>query len=551
MTTFRNCMRVCRASTVAALLAAGCSSGNQVTPESETESANVDALALELQKLSSDLVLGSSGEEVRTLHKYLERYGYFPSSNLSSEYENWQPVVSQDPAFDDVFDERTQEAVMHLQYQASIEQTGYVDAATRDALRLKRESVIDRIDALVGDKIVEKFAFEGGKVSPTTVTFRFENTVAYDRRHAIRRAFQTWIAETNLGFDEIVNGTPTMVIKFEPSGINGPYKATSPALGSDITFDSTDLFSSSGTPPAGVFDMESVALQAIGRAIGLHLSSIPNSVMYATLTPGPSSQRRDLFADDKVAISALYDGWAKQPGRIRHVAVGRVNGTTEVWAVGDTPTEGGLGIHKWNGSDWARQPNIGGVRVAVGITGPWVVQTDGKVLRRINGTWQDTQGKAKDVAASATGDVWAVGLLDSRVYKWSGSAWTKESDAINGEAHRIAVTSVGIPWVVQADGDIYERSTSNPASGGWIHRAGGSGCGKDIGAFDHVWLIGCNKTSGGYGIAVWNAQPALGDAPAKSEWKFVSGGALTVGVGPTGPWIGQDDRDVFELKKTN
>jgi len=75
-------------------------------------------------------------------------------------------------------------------------------------------------------------------------------------------------------------------------------------------------------------------------------------------------------------------------------------------------------------------------------------------------------------------------------------------------------------------------------------------CAEDIGALDHVWAISCATTTGGFGIAVWTTQPALGNAPAKAEWKFVSGGATSVAVGGNGPWAVNASRIIFELKKT-
>jgi peptidoglycan hydrolase-like protein with peptidoglycan-binding domain len=546
-------MHLCRVTTVAALVAAGCSAGDQVEPQVEGEATDVDSLAVGLQKLNSDLRIGASGDDVRTVHRYFQRYGYFPSSNLTSEYPGWAPVVAQDPAFDDVFDERTQEAVLKLQYQFGIEQTGVVDAATRDALRSKRESVIDRIDALAASTMVEKFSYPSGAgtVSPQLgITWRMnsptDDNISLDNaRAAIQAALNTWRAETNLSFTEVRNNNPvTIDFRFQALGVDGPYRATTPVAGSDVTFDSNDSFSIGGA--GGTFDLQTVALQAIGRALGLGLSSISGAVMHTTLSPGLPN--RSLTTDDKVAISALYDAWVGRFGAARDISAG-IASANDVWAIGDAAApEGGFTIHQWNGSDWNLITGMGGKRISGGAGNLWVVANDNTLRQRnSNGTWSNRGGCAKDIAAGTTSsNVWAIGC-DDRVYKWipASLSWAQ---ANNGTAVKIAVTRAGIPWVVNGAGEIFERTTTSHTAGTWIERPSDS-CALDIGALDHVWVTSCVSAPGGGRPAVWNVQPAVGNAPARAEWKFVDGGAVQITDSLGGPWAVNDAKVPFQRTK--
>jgi peptidoglycan hydrolase-like protein with peptidoglycan-binding domain len=515
----------------------------------------VDSLAVGLQNLSSDLRIGASGEDVRTVHRYFQRYGYFPSSNLSSEYPEWQPVVAQDPAFDDVFDERTQQAVLQLQYQAGIEQTGVVDAATRDALRLERESVIDRIDALVANTMVEKFSYPSGAgtVSPTLgITWR-ANTPTDDNlsltqvRDAIRAALNTWKAETNLSFTEVQNNNQvTMDFRFQALGVDGPYSAQTPVLGSNVTFDSNDTFTIGGA--GGTFDLQTVALQAIGRALGLGLSSVSGAVMHTTLSSG--STKRILSLDDKVAISALYDAWVVKPGVGRDITAGP-GGANDVWAIGDAAApEGAFTIHKWNGSDWDYITGMGGKRISGGLNNLWVIANDNTLRQRnSNGTWTNRGGCAKDIAAGiTTNDVWVIACgNDDRVFKWNPAnlSWVP---ANNGIGKKIAVTRAGIPWLVNGINEVWERTSTSATNGTWIERPTDS-CANDIGALDHVWVSSCIGAAGGGRPAVWNTQSAVGNAPARAEWKFVDGGAVQIADATNGPWAINDAKVVFQRTK--
>src|SRR5438046_979737 len=87
-----------------------------------------------LGSLERDLSLGSRGDDVRAVHDYLTRFGYFPNAELARKYPAWRPIVPETPLAQDVFDERTAEAIRRLQINGGLRPTAIVDAATREML---------------------------------------------------------------------------------------------------------------------------------------------------------------------------------------------------------------------------------------------------------------------------------------------------------------------------------------------------------------------------------------------------------------------------------
>lgn len=180
-------------------------------------------------------------------------------------------------------------------------------------------------------------------------------------------------------------------------------------------------------------------------------------------------------------------------------------------------------------------------------------------------SWETLPGAALDIGA-ADDTAWIIGS-NNTIFKWDPAAktWTQS----NGIASRIAVQADGVPWVVDANGSIFQRTTNSAASGNWTQRAG---CAKDIGVGidGSVWIVGCSAVNGGYGMFKWNGLSWTMDAtgggatriavdstgkpwivnsnfeifkrssndPNNGSWTMVSGGARDIGVGPAGyPWI--------------
>src|SRR5688572_20696117 len=76
----------------------------------------------------SGLGIGSSGEDVRAVYAYLQRYGYFENEELAEHYPDWYPAVSREPADPEVFDAALEEGVLLFQAASGLPATGIVDA---------------------------------------------------------------------------------------------------------------------------------------------------------------------------------------------------------------------------------------------------------------------------------------------------------------------------------------------------------------------------------------------------------------------------------------
>jgi hypothetical protein len=495
-----------------------------------------------------DLSLGTQGDDVHALHTYLTRYGYFPNAALAGEYPTWSPIVTDAPAFEDVFDKQTEAGLLALQERSGLLPTGIADEPTRALLQSSRCGVPDGLRSPGAAGSFDKFAHNGLVLSNASpIRWRLLESFSVDGiplaqvRAAITSAFASWSQQTHLSFTEVTSGTATIRIQFAfLDGIDG--LASPQADGSwVITFNSDRTWSVTNPTPAGMLDIQSVGVHEIGHALGLDHSSFLSSVMWPFTAKGLD---RVLSKDDNAAISSLYDDWAVKPGRARDIATS----ATATWVIGNTATAGGFTIHRWNGSSWDTIPG-GAKRIAVSASGrAWVVNDANVILRRINRdtAWETVPGCATDIAAGIDqNDVWVIGC-NGGVFKRDEVSRSWQST--DGVGTRIAVTSAGIPWVVQANGNIFERSTSSATSGSWIPRAG---CARDIGAYHHTWITTCTTTPGGTNVAIWNQQPLAngGSSPFREGWKVVVGGATDISVGPYGPWAINDAFSIFQQNK--
>src|SRR5262245_46789422 len=66
----------------AVLTTAGCA--NEVGPEAPTR----------VQSETAELGIGSQGDRVLDLHRFLTRFGYFPNDQLARQYPRWRPLVA-------------------------------------------------------------------------------------------------------------------------------------------------------------------------------------------------------------------------------------------------------------------------------------------------------------------------------------------------------------------------------------------------------------------------------------------------------------------------
>jgi len=129
--------------------------------------------------------------------------------------------------------------------------------------------------------------------------------------------------------------------------------------------------------------------------------------------------------------------WQNMPGKAKAIAAG--GGT--VWVIGEDDA-----VYSWSAEAFEWQSHGGEAeKLAVSSDGrPWVIQ-DEQIYRLRGQTWQNMPGKAVAIAAGG-GTVWSVGDGET-VYKWDEESFTWQD--FGGKADRIAVTSEGIPWVVE------------------------------------------------------------------------------------------------------
>jgi hypothetical protein len=299
--------------------------------------------------------------------------------------------------------------------------------------------------------------------------------------------------------------------------------------------------------------------------------------MYGKATYG--KQRRSLIADDKVAISAVYDMWKQLPGAARDISI-----NSDLWIVGTATAPGGYEIKKWNGSGWTvASGNRGGVRIAADPAGgAWIVDQSGNIYAHgaavSSGGWTKVAGCATDLGTSGilvdcvgSGctpvvyySVWRIGCDtdangDSSIYRTSVTAGTTPSanpswlQDVAGRARRIAVEREGTPWVVTWIGDIYRRTSATPSSGSYQFFGYD---GNDVGAGPgpYAWVTAGSWTGNGYEIYLWNQQPAHDaakpPAPAKSEWTFFDNNGTEITADSNGNvYMLSADQTIWTVKR--
>ncbi len=508
-----------------------------------------------LGAIETDLAIGSSGNDVRALHDYLDQYGYFPNSVLATRYPRWRPAVSPGPTDHGVFDERTADAVRALQLNAGQEPTGIVDAKLRALLTASRCGVPDNMVALDPS---DKWAVEtGGLFQPGTmykplsitlpVNFNMGQAAA---SAAVRGAEITWMRQTPLILEAPIAGPPI------GSGFGmgfadlGPIPGTLGQWdGSQIVFNNRVAWST--TIPATGQDFETVVLHEMGHALGLDHSAFTGTAMYPF---APQIDRATHF-DDNVGISAIWDTYWQLPGLAIDIAAG---GDGSVWIVGTDNKP-----YKWNGVTWTQDnllPRLAAHITVRPIGNPMVTATDNTIWQRTTsdpntGTWtQITTGLALDIAVSNL-DLWVVGT-DHNVYRFNGTGF----DGIGASAARISVTPTGKPWIVTTTNTVQSLTTNSPFTGTWQTV---SGTAEDIG----VGIGGSGNTRGDDGnvyktdhgnLMVWNEQVGFTQsgtgAPSAATWRTagfnrtsdpIEGDAavmpanpIAVAAGPNGkPWV--------------
>ena len=118
-----------------------------------------------------------------------------------------------------------------------------------------------------------------------------------------------------------------------------------------------------------------------------------------------------------------YTSQTKMPGAARDIDA--KNG--QVWIIGTAAVGSDYEIHKLAGSSWTKVDGAAR-RIAVEKSGiPWVVNSTGKIYRRVNNVWQQMPGPngatPVDIAISNSDEVW-ITVDNGTVSRWTGSGWT-------------------------------------------------------------------------------------------------------------------------------
>ena len=166
-------------------------------------------------------------------------------------------------------------------------------------------------------------------------------------------------------------------------------------------------------------------------------------------------------------------------------------------------------------------------------------------------------GVATDIGIGADGSVWIIGTNNLgtagfQIYNWDGSSWI----ANWGSGVRISVDPTGIPWIVNATGEVWRHSNNDPLSGSWI-LVPGTVSDIGIGGNGDVWAIAINgwvvkwngydwDTCNGVGVRIAveeDGRPWVVDSTGaiyrhsnnladSGTWELLPGAATDIGVGP-------------------
>jgi peptidoglycan hydrolase-like protein with peptidoglycan-binding domain len=529
--------------------------------ESTEPAADANGNGADIASIDQDLALGASGPAVRTVNAYLTEYGYFPNPGLQHDYPAWRPIVATAPSRIDAYDSATAEAIRALQRAAALPQTGVVDAATRAVLAQPRCGVPDGIEAADPS---DKFALSGFAFGKSALTWKASGTddgiTVTQLRSVVAAAAATW-SPSKYTFTQITSGAADITVLFASTDANGA-DMPSTTLGSTATIDgrkeirlNVDVsWSVAATTPTTSQDLQTVVLHEVGHAIGLAHSSIRSpqvAVMYGSVSKG--TQRRNLRPDDSIARLALGVAWTQFDSGDIDIAVSTWSIAQQIYVTGGAFVSGGREIYQYENGEWTRLPG-GGVSIAAGLRStPYLVNDRGAIYHWNPGSWSWDRlpGCASDVGVGADDEVWIVGCDLApggfAVYKWNGSSW--DFDTANRGGARISVgpqTPGGtqVPWIVDANNNIWRRNDPSTTAGGW-DQLPGKGGDIAVSATGYAWLIGTTSVGGGRSIHVFNEQPAgtgSPPAPAVQKWIRVSGGAVNIATDDIGaPYVINSD----------
>lgn len=259
---------------------------------------------------------GEANPDLTHVQNFLVRFGYLPE-------EAFQPGE---------LDDKTSEALGKFQEFNSLPPSGGFDDATKEQMTTPRCAMPDARDGRITFTTVCKWA-------KTDLTFAFDSgtdDVPGDGElDAIRSAFGTWASVVPLTFSEVgQDQNPDIGIGWRPAAdpdlsmvgailAHADFPPGCSFFGTDpvpkpVHFDETEVNWVIGATP-GSFDVETVALHELGHILGLHHSTVPGAVMFASVADGTIA--RTLTADDIAGVQSLYGALQPQvappfPGRL-------------------------------------------------------------------------------------------------------------------------------------------------------------------------------------------------------------------------------------------
>ncbi|WP_417794480.1 tectonin domain-containing protein [Terasakiella pusilla] len=142
-------------------------------------------------------------------------------------------------------------------------------------------------------------------------------------------------------------------------------------------------------------------------------------------------------------------------------------------------------------------------------------------------SWKAVNGAATDIGAGPDGQIAVVNSkMEVFTYTESKKHWNK----LNGALLHIDVRKDGMPVGINSEGKIYAFVNND-----W-RQLPGLASDVGVGANDDTWIIGTEKTNGGFEIMKWE----------NNKFQKVGGGAMRIDVDPNGnPWVVNDKGQVY------
>jgi peptidoglycan hydrolase-like protein with peptidoglycan-binding domain len=554
-----------------ALIACGPAQEGGAGHADQAHESGTSALAPQGEVLS----VGAAGPEVEAVHHYLTEFGYLPNTALQRSYPQWRSPVSSAPARDDIYDERTVDAVRAFQRAFGLPESGMIDDEARGIMLQARCGVPEMKDPDESNK----WDITSNDWSSTNLTWRLMHTngqcevnaragcmTQTQTENVIAAAFATWQGPSRHTFTK-TTGAAVIEIRFKPTRSNGTAwgnalgEAALPADGGDMTIDSNQYFSGASPTPPGYYDLQSLVLHELGHSLGIHHSSVtsflggPTPVMYPS-APAPGDQGRVLQPDDHVAAMAKGLSWQSFDSTSYDIDVDDGPTWQAIFVTATPAIPGGYTVWQLQNGVWSTLGGQGAVRIGSNGGTPWMVQDDGDIYQWNWNTlaWSKRPGCAKDIAVGGDNSVWVIGCDQTyggyRIHKWNGASFTADFNDVGGVRITVGPRAPGSqnhPWVVRSDGHVIRRNSGDVANGVWHFLPGPITLGTDIAASPagNVWMIGKTPRSGGFPIYAWNEQSALAvgqpNPVTRARWVGVQGGAVNVSVDRTGyPYVVND-----------